>query len=114
MDIKKLLVTVWAGASASAVAVIPANAAPIAPAVAPPAATSHIVKPMNTIWDRVVKVTLSYVSCEAARFAIRVRYPLSLSVCIPNPDGNGTWLVVLRPRGGGGGGGSWSTQPMAS
>ncbi len=59
-----------------------------------PSTAESLVAPAS-IWDRVLRVAGSYVECQALRLAIQWRYPFA--VCVPNPTGNGTWLVLIRP-----------------
>lgn len=46
------------------------------------------------IWDNVLKVLGSQVECQFIRTVIKYRYPFT--VCIPNPDKNGTWLLIIK------------------
>ncbi|MGO1411642.1 hypothetical protein [Microbacterium sp.] len=43
-------------------------------------------------WDTVLRVAGSWVECMAIRTSLLAWYPFA--VCVPNPDGNGTWLVI--------------------
>ncbi|PPG24771.1 hypothetical protein C5C66_00425 [Rathayibacter toxicus] len=46
-------------------------------------------------WGKVLRVLGSYTECLAARETLFFWYPFA--TCVMNPDGNGTWLVVMVP-----------------
>lgn len=43
-------------------------------------------------WGKVLRVAGSYVECLTFRYTLLFWYPAA--ACVPNPDGNGTWLVI--------------------
>jgi hypothetical protein len=57
--------------------------------------TSGVAASPDFDWGDVLRVAGSYVECMAIREIYLWWYPLA--VCVPNPDGNGTWLVVIVP-----------------
>lgn len=70
-------------------ALAPASAHATSPATAP--STQQQVTPLD-IWDHVVGVYQSSVSCNAARIAVGWLYPRA--DCTKNPSKNGTWLLI--------------------
>lgn len=79
-------------APASARAAIDTDAALYKPQVDAYAASRH-VSPDSIDWGDVLRVAGSYLECLAIRETLLFWYPLAF--CIPNPDGNGTWLVMI-------------------
>ncbi|WP_437584236.1 hypothetical protein ACSAGD_02905 [Paramicrobacterium sp. CJ85] len=57
------------------------------------ASTRAGVSPASFDWSDVLRVAGSYVECMAYRTIYLGWYPLA--GCVPNPDGNGTWLLVI-------------------
>ncbi|VEH05752.1 Uncharacterised protein [Corynebacterium kutscheri] len=54
-----------------------------------------IPEPVNDFWSRVVGITFSYTECQLVLWQRILRYGKP-GLCVPDPKGRGTWLVMLR------------------